>query len=831
MNERRTTPPSPLGPERIPGQWAYLLAYALALGAALWQHGEPWLTTLLIGSCLPAAFIPGLSYRRLPPLIRGLLQGAILLAAGGWAIHRLRQGVPPDLLLVESLGIVGFAFVLTTRLRDFRYLGLICMVLLFYGAVFPREAFLWLLPAALLILLLLAYRNRTVGLTDDPVAAAAGNAFRRNPGHILLHLALALALGVYLYGLFPAGGATGEGLIPVSFRTERKGHVPPALDRWFRTPHGRSAADAAAIAPEAAPAGRSPQGRHRTEDDAGPALEVGAGGGGEPGKELVMTVRSPMKLYWLCRLYDEYDGHAWRASAAMRRQSMIFGGAKATLALAHIDQEITLHRWPSPVLPAAYRAAQFTPPPGFGDMLDADFDHCRIRDGAPLPPLPFTYKARSTMMIPVEAEIATMAAALDDTWEESLPAAHYRQLPAEAISSRVRALASALTRDAATPLAQATALRDYLRREYPYDLGVTPPPADREAADFFLFELRRGHCEYFANTLAVLARCRGLAARVATGYSPGDYDLLRQVFEVREHHAHAWTQIFIPGEGWLTFDATPPGEVPSRTTPTAFTRLHDPFGDEWRITPPERTTISRATLRAQAGIMPRRGQASGDEDRRETIAAEWLSRIPTDQAELQESLRSLQAATGMAATTSRWQERLATLRANAATFLRRLRHSLHAAGAWLISPRGILVLDLAFIGVVLWFARPIFLAEWRRRRRLRRCRIRFDKLAAAPREAHPHRTIAICYRLAREWLELTGHRRPPGMDLLDYGAALGDADPLLQRDAMTVFQLYSQFAYSGLAPSPADAGLVFAATAALRQRLLHERLKECHVPA
>jgi transglutaminase-like putative cysteine protease len=806
---------APPGPERIPGQWAYLLAYALALAAALWQHGHAVLTLLLIAACAPAAFMPRLSYRRFPPLPRILAQAFILLVACGWGLYRLHLKTPPDLLLIESLGIVGFTFVFMTRIRDFRYLGLIVMVLLIYGAMFPREAYLWLLPGTLLVLLLLAYRNRTVGLTDDPAAATTDNAFLRNPGHILLHLVLVVALGIYLYSLFPAGGVTGEGLIPASFRTDRRSYAPPAMDRWFETPHRQSAADAASTAPDVAPTQLSPRGQQRVSAPSA-TMEIG-NGGGEPGKELVMTVRCPMKLYWLCQLYDEYDGHAWHASEAMRRQSISSVG-RLMAARAHIEQEFTIHRWHSKTLPSAYRG-QFTLPGSSEQPIDTTFYNCQMLPEAPPPPLPFTYKVNSAMLVPVDTEIAAMAAGLDDLWEETLPPDHYRRLPEKHISSRIRALASALTRNAATPLEQALALRDYLRREYPYSMETEPPPADRETTDYFLFDLRRGHCEYFANALAVLARCRGLAARVATGYSPGDYDVLKQLFEVREYHAHAWTQVFIPGEGWLTLDATPPGEVPSRTTPTAFSRMHDPFGEDWRVPPPERATISRKVLRANTFIAIKNSIEKPRARDRDAVVSDLLSSIPSTEAEFRETMHQFQVAAATQSAIERWRNRLATLRANAAAFAQRLRDSGHALRRWLLSPQGIAILDLAFIAMVLWFARPLLVGEWRRRQRLRRCRALFAIVAAAHASEDPRRTIANCYRLTREWLDLFGHPRPPSLDLLDYGAALGHIDPTLKCDALVVFFLYSQFAYSDLSPSPDDARKVYAATADLRRKL------------
>ena len=72
----------------------------------------------------------------------------------------------------------------------------------------------------------------------------------------------------------------------------------------------------------------------------------------------------------------------------------------------------------------------------------------------------------------------------------------------------------------------------------------------------FLFEDKRGHCEYFASALALLGRAAGVPTRVVMGYrvserSPFGYSV------VRERNAHAWVEAWLPEQGWVTRDATP----------------------------------------------------------------------------------------------------------------------------------------------------------------------------------------------------------------------------------------------------------------------------------
>src|SRR5690606_12480839 len=73
----------------------------------------------------------------------------------------------------------------------------------------------------------------------------------------------------------------------------------------------------------------------------------------------------------------------------------------------------------------------------------------------------------------------------------------------------------------------------------------------------FLFETKRGHCEYFASALAVMLRTQGIAARVATGFSLGEANPITGFYEVRALDGHAWVEAYIPDAGWLMLEPTP----------------------------------------------------------------------------------------------------------------------------------------------------------------------------------------------------------------------------------------------------------------------------------
>jgi len=130
----------------------------------------------------------------------------------------------------------------------------------------------------------------------------------------------------------------------------------------------------------------------------------------------------------------------------------------------------------------------------------------------------------------------------------------YLQLPAR-LPRRVRTLSHELIIGASTPYDKAEAIQNYLRR-ITYDQHITAPPPGEDAVDWFLFENRRGYCDYYASAMAVLCRASGIPARIAQGYAPGEYNPGSRIYQVRQLDAHAWAEVYFPGYGWISFEPT-----------------------------------------------------------------------------------------------------------------------------------------------------------------------------------------------------------------------------------------------------------------------------------
>jgi len=151
------------------------------------------------------------------------------------------------------------------------------------------------------------------------------------------------------------------------------------------------------------------------------------------------------------------------------------------------------------------------------------------------------------------------------------------------VSDRVRELAEQITKGLKSDRERAQAIEKYLRTEYRYSLRAL----DHEVEDplgAFLFETRRGHCEYFASAMAVLLREIWVPSRVATGFQSGSYNPLSGWNVIRASDAHSWVEAWLPESGWTTFDPTPPDPnygASAASRLTLWLDAADMFWQEW----------------------------------------------------------------------------------------------------------------------------------------------------------------------------------------------------------------------------------------------------------
>ncbi len=257
------------------------------------------------------------------------------------------------------------------------------------------------------------------------------------------------------------------------------------------------------------------------------------------------------RYYWRSITYDLYNGRGWLTGPTDLRRYPPQGTTLEGIpeAVKVMTQEVHPVADLGGIVYAAGEIQQVDSSytvlwrhrPGGQDWIEMDVFGAAITTTV--------YTARSIYTSPGAAELREAGASYPD-WVLN----RYLRLP-EATPDRLRRLANELTAAELTPYDRAKAIEAYLR-SFPYSLEIPASPEGRDVADYFLFDLKTGYCDYYATAMVVLARAAGLPARLAIGYASGHYDPVNARYVVTAADAHSWPEIFFPGFGWVAFEPT-----------------------------------------------------------------------------------------------------------------------------------------------------------------------------------------------------------------------------------------------------------------------------------
>ena len=161
--------------------------------------------------------------------------------------------------------------------------------------------------------------------------------------------------------------------------------------------------------------------------------------------------------------------------------------------------------------------------------------------------LPYTPGSKAT-----EAAVKASAGMEDGYYNEA--AKRYLSIPRH-IQQEIYDIAAKATAGCSTPYEKAMGIQNYLRNNYAYTLHTQTPPEGVDFVAWFLIGEKQGYCTYFATAMTMLCRIAGLPARYVTGYLAVPDD--NGIALVTGEDAHAWTEVYLNGFGWLDFDPTP----------------------------------------------------------------------------------------------------------------------------------------------------------------------------------------------------------------------------------------------------------------------------------
>ncbi|MCL6572339.1 MAG: DUF3488 and transglutaminase-like domain-containing protein [Bacillus sp. (in: Bacteria)] len=139
----------------------------------------------------------------------------------------------------------------------------------------------------------------------------------------------------------------------------------------------------------------------------------------------------------------------------------------------------------------------------------------------------------------------------------------YTQLPEE-LPPRIKQLAEEITAGKTNWFDKAKAIESYFGDTgFIYDQkNVAVPDTNDDYVDQFLFDTKRGYCDNFSSSMAVMLRTLGIPTRWVKGFTGGDFstisdeDSSKQLYEVTNNNAHSWVEVFLPDQGWVPFEPT-----------------------------------------------------------------------------------------------------------------------------------------------------------------------------------------------------------------------------------------------------------------------------------
>jgi len=266
----------------------------------------------------------------------------------------------------------------------------------------------------------------------------------------------------------------------------------------------------------------------------------------------------PAQRYWRGPVLHNFDGYTWRRARGeiARQPALQYDGTAYRYDVTlepnqhNVLIALELPTAPPAALPFAYFSADY-------QLLVPQPMNRRL-----------SYSLESYPEHQSAAELSTLGRRVD------------LALPRQR-NPRTLQLALQLHAAAPTDAGYIDAVLDYFRRGgFVYTL--TPPKLDLNSVDDFLFNTRQGFCGHYASAFVALMRAGGLPARVVTGYLGGEWNPFGNYLLLRQSHAHAWAEVWLPGRGWMRVDPTA-AVAPERLTRDVYDLLPATVGAGRRL--------------------------------------------------------------------------------------------------------------------------------------------------------------------------------------------------------------------------------------------------------
>jgi transglutaminase-like putative cysteine protease len=294
------------------------------------------------------------------------------------------------------------------------------------------------------------------------------------------------------------------------------------------------------------------------EDEIADDLSLGTGQIQGDAPVLYYQFNSPAPLvsplYWRGKSYSVYGNSTWYLGNSYKQYYPSFTRLSAKTAG---QSQVKAKFWVQSLLPELIQVYTTGEVSSFSRTVDAAVSTETIYDKEILaffvdPGLQMNeiYRFDALLSMPTATELDLAGLDYPD-WVIQ----RYLQVPSD-VTERMVVLAGDLTAGKQTPYQKAVSVTQYLRTNYEYQAVIPAPPRKADPVDWFLFDYKKGFCNYYASAEVLLLRIAGVPARLSVGYTQGIPDGSGNGFTVYENDSHAWPEVYFPGYGWIPFEPT-----------------------------------------------------------------------------------------------------------------------------------------------------------------------------------------------------------------------------------------------------------------------------------
>lgn len=255
------------------------------------------------------------------------------------------------------------------------------------------------------------------------------------------------------------------------------------------------------------------------------------------------------QLYWRAIVLEKYDGRQWsrqrkltknKTTASAKSFSFDNRATGVSPLTYQVIVEPSFQKYMFALAPAVVTGDNH----GIQVQGDYTFNSAKIINQAK------SYRLTSYLSAPLTLELTAQSRQLNLSYpQESNP--------------RLEQLALQLQHNYVDVEARAQAVLNIINR-HNYSYTLQPPLLENNSLDQFFFDTQAGFCVHYASVFTFVMRASGIPARMVTGYLGGEYNSVKSAgqlankghLSIYQYDAHAWSEIWVQGKGWLRVDPT-----------------------------------------------------------------------------------------------------------------------------------------------------------------------------------------------------------------------------------------------------------------------------------